>query len=185
MVNAGNELRKEQRDLKFLLVAYGLAVVFTIGDFVDLLWRGQVAHKLAYAIGDAGNAGMILLSRVEPAAAGFLVAGVVIKWLAIIGGFTALALVIGQALRGQFFTAKNSTYFTVTISAFVMYLCGIFVQNMGANYVAAQFEIADWWEFRLGGQEVAIVYGVFVTLFFFRLVTRKGIQMQEDQEGLV
>ncbi|MDO5097479.1 MAG: hypothetical protein Q4D85_01880 [Corynebacterium sp.] len=185
MEKPGVELREEQRDLKSLLVAYGLAVLFVIGDFIDLAWRGRVEHELAYAIGDAGDSGMILLGRVEQAAAVLLVVGVVIKWLAIIGSFTALALVIGQALRGQFFTEKNGKCFTFAIVAVVVYLLGFFVQNMGANYVAAQFDIADWWDFRLLGQKVAIVYGVFVTLYFFRLVTRRGIQMQEDQEGLV
>ena len=99
---------------------------------------------------------------------------------------TTLILLARQLLKGQFFTAYNVKCFTIGSLSCGVYFLGIFIQNMGTNKMAAKLNLRSWFDYSEAQSLDYIAMFLFIeTLVLLAVVIRRGISMQEDQEGLI
>ena len=115
-----------------------------------------------------------------------LISGFLLSILGIIAVATTLILLARQLLKGQFFTAYNVKCFTIGSLSLGVYFLGVFVQNMGANEMAAKLNLRSWFDYSEAQSLDYIAMFLFIeTLVLLAVVIRRGISMQEDQEGLI
>ena len=173
--------KKERNEILVAMIIYTLMLVLLGRRLLDLVIWHRIPHSFGVLLAERADEGMIPLSLADSVAKPLLISGFLLSLLGIVAVATTLIL-----LKGQFFTAYNVKCFTIGSLSCGVYFLGVFVQNMGANEMAAKLNLRSWFDYSEAQSLDYIAMFLFIeTLVLLAVVIRRGISMQEDQEGLI
>ena len=165
--------KKDRNEILVAMIIYTLMLVLLGRRLLDLVIWHRIPHSFGVLLADS-------------VAKSLLISGFLLSLLGIVAVATTLILLARQLLKGQFFTAYNVKCFTIGSLSLGVYFLGVFVQNMGANEMAAKLNLRSWFDYSEAQSLDYIAMFLFVeTLVLLAVVIRRGISMQEDQEGLI
>ena len=174
--------KKDRNEILVAMIIYTLMLVLLGRRLLDLVIWHRIPHSFGVLLAERADEGMIPLSLAKS----LLISGFLLSLLGIVVVATTLILLARQLLKGQFFTAYNVKCFTIGSLSRGVYFLGVFVQNMGANEMAAKLNLRSWFDYSEAQSLDYIAMFLFVeTLVLLAVVIRRGISMQEDQEGLI
>ena len=174
--------KKDRNEILVAMIIYTLMLVLLGRRLLD----HRIPHSFGVLLAERADEGMIPLSLADSVAKSLLISGFLLSLLGIVVVATTLILLARQLLKGQFFTAYNVKCFTIGSLSLGVYFLGVFVQNMGANEMAAKLNLRSWFDYSEAQSLDYIAMFLFVeTLVLLAVVIRRGISMQEDQEGLI
>jgi len=178
--------KKDRNEILVAMIIYTLMLVLLGRRLLDLVIWHRIPHSFGVLLAERADEGMIPLSLADSVAKSMLISGFLLSILGIVAVATTLILLARQLLKGQFFTAYNVKCFTIGSLSLGVYFLGVFVQNMGANEMAAKLNLRSWFDYSEAQSLDYIAMFLFVeTLVLLAVVIRRGISMQEDQEGLI
>ena len=178
--------KKDRNEILVAMIIYTLMLVLLGRRLLDLVIWHRIPHSFGVLLAERADEGMIPLSLADSVAKSLLISGFLLSLLGIVVVATTLILLARQLLKGQFFTAYNVKCFTIGSLSLGVYFLGVFVQNMGANEMAAKLNLRSWFDYSEAQSLDYIAMFLFVeTLVLLAVVIRRGISMQEDQEGLI
>ena len=178
--------KKDRNEILVAMIIYTLMLVLLGRRLLDLVIWHRIPHSFGVLLAERADEGMIPLSLADSVAKSLLISGFLLSILGIVVVATTLILLARQLLKGQFFTAYNVKCFTIGSLSLGVYFLGVFVQNMGANEMAAKLNLRSWFDYSEAQSLDYIAMFLFVeTLVLLAVVIRRGISMQEDQEGLI
>lgn len=179
--------QKEARNFYWVMLGFALAITLKmVYEAFMTAYKGGVEHPVAYFIGEYANEGRVLFDGLEPGAMWLFVIGYACIFVGIIVGVFAITSMARKLYVGEFFTPGNLRAFKFLLGGLLGYFLGEFIQNMGANFAASQYGADLWFDVWRGNSSNTMVLCLFLLCITFQSFgIRRGIKMQEEQEGLV
>ncbi|MDO4686636.1 MAG: hypothetical protein Q4A92_08810 [Corynebacterium sp.] len=177
---------KERRDLAASIFGFVFYIGLIVVKPLSSLFSQTIQHPVAGFIGDAATNGSIPIESLRTATVVMFAIASVITTSTLIFVAGALLLVANKALKGELFIPRNVTLLSASGIAMLIYFIGIFIERMAANATASQFGGTGWF-----AQDPWLDSSLFPTFIFitaiglFAVVVRRGVKLQEDQEGLI
>lgn len=181
---------KEQRDARVSYwIALGLALLMAVDllyDLVMMVVNHGIKHPVAVFLGEHADQGRVPFAGLESGAFWLLISG---QLLIVVGLILMAFMVAGmgrQIVKGAIFSDSSLRIFRLILVGLCGYFLGLYIQRMGANWVAAQFDALQWFDLNLSG-----VYSEYLTclfllcMVFLSVGVSRGIKLQADQEGLI
>ena len=165
-----NNIRKERRDLAALIIAFGFVIGCVLYDLATSLIYKGINHPVAVALGH----------DVAPN-------GLIIRSIALIAGAIFLIQIGRRALRNEFFSLKVLCLFRRSCIAVAATFLGYGLQLLGADVISHQHHLNREWshQFTFPNYMLTVSYFFLITLIIMTIIVKRGIQMQEDQGGLI
>ena len=183
-----DKIRKERRDLAALIIAFGFVIGCVLYDLATSLIYKGINHPVAVALGhDVAPNGRIHFHGTSPLGFSLLSGGLVIRSIALIAGAIFLIQIGRRALREEFFSLKVLCLFRRSCIAVAATFLGYGLQLLGADVISHQYHLNQEWshQFIFPNYMFTVSYFFLITLIIMTIIVKRGIQMQEDQEGLI
>ena len=183
-----DNIRKERRDLAILIIAFGFVIGCVLYDLATSLIYKGINHPVAAILGhDVAPNGRIHFHDTSPLGFSLLSGGLVIRSIALIAGAIFLIQIGRRALREEFFSLKVLCLFRRSCIAVAATFLGYGLQLLGADVISHQYHLNQEWshQFIFPNYMFTVSYFFLITLIIMTIIVKRGIQMQEDQEGLI
>lgn len=177
---------KERRELAASIFGFVFYIGLIIVKPLSSLFNQTIQHPVAGFIGSAATNGSIPVESLNTATVIMFILASVITTATLIFVAGGLLLVANKALKGELFVPRNVTLLSSTSIAMIIYFIGVFIERMAANATASQFGGTGWFDqdpWLDSSLFPALILVTAITLF--AIVVRRGVKLQEDQEGLI
>jgi hypothetical protein len=182
------EEQKELRLSYWTVVTVAIAVGCWLFYWLGLIAvQGSIDHPVAFFINAYAESGRIPLADLNPVGKWLLLTGYVFNTLSEVALIALVVLVSKQIVAGEIFSNRTFRLFRLFTIALVGCFLARYIELMGANAVANQFDAKVWYNANgVTCSELLVLSAVFILCSnFVTASVRRGIRLQEEQEGLV
>lgn len=149
--------------------------------------QGSIDHPVAFFIAAYAESGRIPLADLDPVGKWLLLCGYILNTLSEVALIALVVLVSKQIVGGEIFANRTFRLFRLFTIALASCFVAQYIELMGANAAAHQFDAKVWYNANgVTWSELLVLSAVFILCSnFVTASVRRGIRLQEEQEGLV
>lgn len=178
------DTRKETRDIWASIVAFGVAGVLVVIHLANSVFGRAFIHPVAIGLTDIADGEKIPWSALNGGQIAYFGIGMAIQTIALLVMGLMLAQAATDFLRNRAFTLTFARRLNISGWMVLAYLIGGFIEDIGANWVAATYGVENW-QMGFYGQDFTIMYVMLMALSLFGVALKRAARMQDDQEGLI